>query len=344
MPPPGVGPGSHLAPPPFLQTATPGAAAPASNDPFSQAVTTRSNEVRLVIDEKPVDDAEVGRKTSGRTLTILAGAIVLGSLIGYGAGSTMADRKQYNAAVRDGRDVYDAVRKASDTVNKAKALVDKTVAKAAGGSGAPGVAYDAIEELRALKKPFDAQGFARKRYSAFKPETVDALFEYYNKVNLLWSRIETLAARTLSEKRKAELDRAANAAGEMATSLTGCVPSNEKGNYSCNLVYVTLPPNFNGETWPDKVGVSTKRRGASSEKTVYKGQALGDDADKFVIVTNTAKSVSVLGQQANVFAEYQQDLVQLKTLLDGDNGIVAVQGRLERELGDIARLNEVFAF
>lgn len=327
-------PAGGVAAPPFMQ---PTPAQPP--DPFaSAAVPAGPREVRIVVDEKPVEDAEVGRKKRLRNYILIAAGIVVGLVLGFGFGSTMGDRNTYALAVQDGKDIYAKVREASDTVNRAKRLVDQAVTAARGGGGkAAAVDYEAIEQLRALKKPIDADAFSRKRYSAFNPGTVDALFQYYNNVQNIWERFTSLSARTLGPQQRRLLDNAARAAGEMATQQTGCVPSVVEEQWFCGLVFVH-PPAEQTEAPPTKVMVSTTPTGRTFEKTIYTGaedQNLTASPDNFVILTHTIRSVGVLGQPASAFAEYQRDLMQIKQLMDQT---VEVQGRLETELGNIARL------
>jgi hypothetical protein len=76
------------------------------------------------------------------------------------------------------------------------------------------------------------------------------------------------------------------------------------------------------------------------EKTLYTGQDITESPDNYVILTNPQRSVGVLGEQASEFAQYSAQLADIKQLMDRT---MEVQGRLERELGDIARLQEVFS-
>ena len=342
VPAPGIRPGAPrgVVPPSFGQPAAQ-PAGPA--DPFAAQAPAAvgPREVRLVIDEKPVADAEVGRKARGRFFIIAGAFLAIGLVVGYGAGSMMSDRALYNMAVRDGKDIYQAVRDASDTVTKAQRYIETSLTAARGGPGkSPAVDYQAIEALRALEKPLEADAFSRKRYRAFKPETVDALFEYYNNVQLLWARFETLAARTLPETRRRVLDEAAAAAAAVATP-TGCVPMIEEERFFCGLVYVRIP-----EEQPEgeevKVMVRTTRSSTREfEKTLYTGQDLSENTDNYVILTNPQRSVGVIGEQASEFGQYTAQLAEIKATMDRT---MEVQGRLERELGDVARLEEVFAF
>lgn len=358
VPPPAVAPaplpipGAGVAPPPFIQqqqqAQQQAAAAEAQRkraaDPFGSAVerAPAAHEVRLVIDDKPVDDAEVGRKQRSRNYLLIAAGLVLGLLLGLGMGSVNAERNLYNSAVEDGQAIYQQVRTASDTVNKAKTYIEGAVKKARGGGGQPpAVDYQAIEKLVALEKPFDAGVFNRRKYGAFQPGTVDALFEYYTNVQTLWTQFEGLGATTAGDERRQTLDEACQAVGEMASSQTGCVPMTIEGQYFCGLVYAHAPEEQPPAGEPVKLQVSTTLTGRRFEKTLYTGGDLAEETDSFVILTHTQRSVGVLGERASACAVYQRDLLQIKTLMDRT---AEVQGRLESELGNVARLETVLAF
>lgn len=293
-----------------------------------------------MMDDKPVDDGEIGRKRRGRNVILLVAGVALGCSVGYGMGSIMSDRRVYNVTVRDGASIYKDVKKSSDALQEASKWIDQALRAARGVPGKPPtVDVAAVEALRRLAKPFAAEAFARKRYNNFKVGTVDALFEYYNKVGVLWDKFSTLASRTLPPQRRADLEAAAEVAKSLAGSQTGCVPVFNEGRLVCELVFVSVPREQAGEK-SNQVTVSSTRRGVSSPKTLYAGQDLKVDPGQYVVLTDTPKSVGVLGQQASVFAEYQRDLIALRQLADST---LEVQGRLERELGEIARLREVLS-
>ena len=333
-------PGGIVAPP-FAQKEEPKAATPsqAPADPFAAAQPAAGGpqEVRLVFDDSAVDDAEVGRKKKGRTMLVLGMGLFLGMLLGYGGGSVMNDRKTYNNAVRDGKDLYEAIRESSNTIEEAQRLVDQAVTAARGGPGkAPSVDYEAMEALRGLEKPFEANVFSRKNYFLFEPQTVDSMFEYYNNINLIFSKIEGLVASTSGDERREELNDAAEAAGE-ASALTGCLVQIVENRFTCSLGYVTIPEDGDGsiELRP------SRRSRRSASKQLYTGGDLAEADGEQVILINTERSMGVLGEQASLFAEYVRDVGQVKALLDST---MEIQGRLENSLGEIAAKEEVFAF
>lgn len=325
-------PGGLVAPP-FAQPAPTPSAPPPPTDPFSAAPAQAGpQEVRLVFDDRPVEDEEVGRKKRSRNYLLLGLGLGLGILLGYGAGSMMNDRKTYNAAVRDGKELYEAVRTASAKVTEAQRLVDQAVAGARGAPGkAPSLDYAALETLRGLPKPFEANVFSRKNYNLFEPATVDGLFDYYNHINTIWTRIEGLAASTSGEQRRNELNAAAEAV-EGAGALTGCMLSYTEEQWVCNLVYVRMDEE-------GKAFIRAARRARQeAERPIYTG---GEPEEGQVVLINTAQSMGVLGEQSSLFGEYVRDITQLKAMLDET---VTLQGTLEQSLGQIAANEEIFAF
>jgi len=359
VPPPAVGGGGGVVPPPSIGGAAPSgggavpappfgkkpAAKPKAADPFSakKASAEGPREVRLVIDDSAVADKDVGRKKSGRNFILVGIGLIVGLVVGYGGGSMMSDRNLYNLAVRDGKDIYQSVRDASDVVTKAQRYIDTATGTARGGPGKqPAVDYEAIEALQALEKPLDAHAFARKRYGAFQPQTVDALFEYYNNVNLLWDQFERIANRSLPEARRTALDEAAASTQSMANP-TGCVPAVVDERLVCGLVFVGPNEAGDGTTMMVRASLTTTH---TFEKTLFIGQEeLGEPfletPDNYVLLVHPERSRGVLGEQASLFANFVGSISDTKGLLDRT---VELQGRLETDLGQIARLEEVMAF
>ena len=228
-----------VAPPPF------GAAAkkkPSSADPFatSSGPIAKDREVRIVVDDSAVDDAEIGRQNRGKNTILIVAGILLGLAVGIFCGAVNAERKLFNAAVEDGDAIYETVRDASETVNQAHRLLERTMRAARGAPGTdPTVDAEAISELRSLDIPLAANAFANKRYQAFTPQTVDALFTYYNNVRDLWSRIERLTTLAHGEERLAQLNQAAAVAGNITSNQTGCALQVEDEQLTCVLGFMS---------------------------------------------------------------------------------------------------------
>ncbi|UJR79882.1 hypothetical protein [Sandaracinus amylolyticus] len=332
--------GPDVAPPPFAQPKAPESVRPkAPVDPFAAgpAVAAGPQEVRLVIDDKPVDDSEVGRKQRGRNFLLLGIGLVVGALLGGGFGSMNGRNVLYNVTVRDGHEIYQTVTEASARVLDAQTKIDRLVERAAGHGGqAAGVDYDTITELRGMEVPISAGAFARKNYGAFQPGTVDDLFAYYNNVQLIWERIGRLAATTLNETRRAELDRTAAAAAESATALYGVVPvSNEEAGGIVGSLVLLEP--IEGQT---KLMARARRGGPGRELERFVADTEIGTTPATVLIVDGAQSAGVLSEQLGAFRQYVQDITELKRMMDQT---VEIQGRLTTSLGEIARLQEVFA-
>ncbi len=342
VPPPAIGgaPSTGVPAPPFGQKEE----KKKSSDPFGPKSTADEGprEVRLVIDDKSaVDDKEVGRKKQGRNFILIGVGLIVGLVVGYGGGNMMSDRQLYNLAVRDGKDIYESVRNAADVVTKAQRYVDAATTTARGGPGkAPDVDVEALEALRALEKPLDAHAFARKRYGAFQPQTVDALFEYYNNVNLLWDQFERITNRTLPEARLAAIRSAAEATQGM-TNPSGCVPSVVDDQFVCGLVFLRVDEETGGMMVRASLTTTHEFEKVRYLHSEEQQSAFVENPENFVILNHPERSQGVLGEQASLFANYAASLSEAKGLLDRT---VELQGRLETDLGQIARLEEVMAF
>ena len=351
QPKPAVAPG-EVVPPAVSKPASPGIVAPPFAkpkpkpapvaDPFGSPAgasqAPKPQEVRLVFDDKPVEDAEVGRKRKAKTFMLLGLGALLGLVLGYLSGSVMNDRRIHNMAVRDGQDLYAAVQEASNTVSEVQRLTDEAVRTARGAPGkAPAVDYDAITAMRALEKPFTANVFSRKNYGLFRADVVDAMFDYYNHINQVWARIEAVSAMTSGDTRRQELDASA-ASMENATALIGCLVRVADDRYQCNLGFVRLPEEGEGGI---QIRASQRSR-QEAEKQLWVG---AEDADlssgEFVILINNEQSMGVLGSQSNLFAEYVREIGGIKALIDETTEL---QGRVETGLGEVASNAELFTF
>ncbi len=311
--PPGTMPAARRSAPPAQQFA--------SSDPFAAAQpVAAAQEVRIVFDDKAVSDLEIGRKGNSKIVYAAVAAALVGLAAGWMGGATTDRRAQYNVVLQDTKEIYSTVTNAAPIVEKTQKLLDQAV-RSAGGQN-PTIDTKALEELRKLQKPFEADAFSRKKYGALEAGTVDALFTYYNNVNLLWMKLQSLTARGLNPANREQLERAAKAAG----LEYGCVPFGEGENWGCGLVTLVAAPD--GKT-------KVMLRGASYDKTPFAGQELGTKASDFVIRVDRARSAEVLGQTTSLFTSYVRDLVESKTLVDQT---LEVQGRLIQALGTVAKL------
>lgn len=318
---------------PAARSVPPGTVPAAPLDPFAAAAPAAGpREVRLVIDDKAVSDAEIGRKGAGKFMVAAIAAALVGVAVGWFVGTTARERQIYDLVLADAKDVYKSVNDATTTVEKTQKLLDAALKAAAPAADKQvEVDFKSIDELRKLSKPFPADVFSRKYYRAFGPATVDALFTYYNNTNVLWAKLGLITARAQSQKDT--LEKAAKAADSLAKSEYGCVPFKDGDNFGCGLVNVKRPEDAKD---PTKLQVVT--RGGTYDKTAFAGQDLSAKTSDYVIMIDKGRSNDILGAPTSAFQTYARDLMEAKTLADQT---VEIQGRLIQQLGELAKLQSL---
>jgi hypothetical protein len=330
--------GPDIAPPPFAQPKAaeePKAKPKPPADPFAAGPAAAGpKEVRLVIDEKPVDDSETGRQSRGRSLIVASICLVLGAVIGGGFVSVHERNITYNLSVRDGRAIYNTVNDASARVLEAQQLVDRIAQAAARTDGTRAVDYASITTLRAMENPMPAQNFSRRSYAA---GTVDDLFHYHNNLQRIWESIERLANTALPEARRAELDRTASGVDERANATFGAVlslaPEEAGGGVIGQLAFLEAG------TEEGHVLARGTRTGAGREFALWTPEGEISATPEFVIAIDGAGSTGVLAVQTGAFGEFVRQIQELDQLMDET---VETQGRLTTALGEIASLPEAF--
>lgn len=322
-------------------------ARPAQANPFdimgaapAQAMEKR---VKLVIDDSAVKDAEIGRTSATRNIVLVVVGIGLGLAAGFGLGSTGAERKQYNMAVRDGKDIYKRIDEVSKSLDVASGHLKSAVSASQGGPGKQaGVDYKAIADLRAMERPFSAGEFSRRRYLAFPTPVVDDLFEYYNGINLLWDKFEVLAAKTAGDRAKEALDKSAKAADELISTNYGVAITKAGDSFVGGLVVLRPKPPEAGakpkEGEPPMVLVSSREGGREVERVLFMGQNdFLEKYDNYVVSVDKGRSMGTLGGAANLFGQLRGELTSTQALMDRT---LEVQGKLIKELGKVAALEE----
>lgn len=320
-------------------------AAAASPFDIAAPVPVTERKVRLVIDDSAVKEDELGKKSRSRGIVLVVVGSLLGLAIGFGIASTAADRNQFKMALNDTKDIYARVTEVGKTIEAARSNLKKAVEASQGGPGKVAkVDYAAIEALVALKHPFSADEFSRRRYLAFPTGTVDALFEYYNNINLLWKKFQTIGAKTAGDTKHEALDKAAAAAEQLMASEYGIVLSKSGDMMGASIVIVKPKPPEEGadkkgkdkEDEGTKVLVSSKEGGREVERTLYTGQDdIAEKYDQYVIMVDKGRSMAQLGGAANLFGDLRGDLMEAQALMDRT---AELQGRLVKELGQIAAL------
>jgi hypothetical protein len=300
-------------------------------DPFAAAAPVAgAREVRLVIDDKAVSDAEIGRKGAGKFMVAAIAAALVGIAVGWFVGTTARERQIYDLVLADAKDVYKSVNDATNTIERTQKLLEAALKAAAPAADKQvEVDFKSIDELRKLSKPFPADVFSRKYYRAFGPATVDALFTYYNNTNLLWAKITSLGAKALTPTAKEGLTRSAKSAGDLALTDYGCIPFKADKEFGCGIVAVTK-----GED--GKITANTRQ--GSYEKKAFAGEDLGSKTSDYVIMIDKARSGDVLSGATNQFQNFARDLMEAKTLADQT---VEMQGQLTKSLGNVVKLQSL---
>jgi hypothetical protein len=303
--------------------------------------------VKLVIDDSAVKESEIGRRGGARNMVLVAIGLALGVVAGFGVGSTGADRKQYNMAVRDGKDIYKRIGDVSKVLETAQGHIRAAVDATQGGPGKQAkVDYKAIEDLRAIERPFTAAEFSRRRYLAFPTPVVDDLFEYYNNVNLLWDKFEVLSNKVAGDRAREALDKSAKAAEELISTDYGLVLAKSGDAMIGGLVVARPKPPEPGkepkEGDPQLVLVSSRDGGREVERTLFAGQEdFLEKYDSYVVMIDKGRSMGTLGTAANLFGQLRGEITSTQALMERT---MEVQGRLIKELGKVAALEETAFF
>jgi hypothetical protein len=344
--------------------APPSAAPPAAagRSPFGAAAPSQQvveKKVRLVIDDSAVKDSEIGRKGSVTTMIVagICAAIALG--FGLFIGQTGAQRHLWDLAVADGKDIHTKISEVSKSLDGARTQLRQVVAASQGGPGRKAtVDYKGIEGLVALKRPFAAGEFSRRRYLAFPTNVVDDLFEYYNNINLLWDKFAILGGKTAGQRAREALDKSAEAADGLIASEYGMVIAKDGDNFVGGVVVVRRKPEDEAAAdaaKKDKKGkdkeeapagtimlVASREGGQEVERTLYTGQE--DFAEKYgdyVLVVDKARSMKTLGIGASLYGDYRRELAEAAAIMEKT---AEIQGRLIRDLGKVAALKESSLF
>jgi len=328
-----------IAAPPFMQPKQEQRPAAKSADPFAQAApAVVEKKVTLVIDDSAVSASDIGKKSTMKVIIVLLVGIVVGVTLGFMVGNTAGDRKMWDTVISDTKALYNTITEVSKSVEQAKTQVQTLYSTSQGGPGQKAkVDYSAIESLVAMKRPFAANAFHRKRYMAFQAGTVDDLFDYYNNINLLWDKFTVLGAMTAGKKKRELLDTSARAADALLNYEYGLIPFVQGEAVAGGIVYVERAPvdesqkEDEGET---KLLVASRVGGNQIEKTLWAGQKdITTDPSNYVIMINKSRSMGTLGQVANQFGEFRGEVTKLNLLM---NKTMEIQGRLIKTMGEVA--------
>jgi hypothetical protein len=357
--------GADIAPPPFAKPAeAPRPSQPPKADPFAAGPAVQQV-IRIAADERPVDEAEVGRRQGGRVFLVIGVSLVAGAAMGFGIGGTYERNVLYNTVVRDGQGVYTAVDETSRTVLEAQTQLEALATAAGGGpSGHPSVDYTALTALNGIANPLQASHFSDRAYHLFQAGAVDDLFTYYNNVQLLWDRFRELqeiaagpadgvnvtevaatAVCPMALPLDADAARAAIAAAAEATTAAasaqyvGALSTGADGTVRVALRFAE--PELDATTH-EPTGHILMRAAPTDTATpieLWTPETPITATPTHAIVINSANSAGVLSERLGAFRTYVTVLQETRTLM---TATIEVQGRLTTSLGDIARLEQTF--
>ena len=358
---------NDIAPPPFARPAPePAKPRPSQRpDPFAAAAAA-PQEVRIAVDAKPVDDAEVGRRQGGRIFLVLAASLAVGCALGAGVGTMNARRRLYNTTVTDGHAIYTAVDTASRGVLEAQQHIEALAVAAGGGpSGHPTVSYTDLDALNAQPVPLQAAAFASRNYNAFQPGTVDDLFTYYANIQELWRQFHDLSLIASGPAQRPSIDDFAAVAvcptslgHDQAAARAAIQAAADATATAAAAQYVATLSTGPDGTVRGALRFAEPELGADGNPTghILTHATPGDTGTPIelwtaetaipttathAIVINGGNSAGVLSERLGSFRSYVQALQETRTLM---TGTIEIQGRLTTALGDIARLEEVAAF
>ena len=303
-----------VAPPPFGQPAAPEASAPAQAAPQQQVV-------RLEFDDKLVTDQEVGKGTKMRTIIVSAVVLVAGMGIGWGVGRMLAKRAIFNRTVADAQDIYSSVNEASSDRHRAQTHINAIVEAAVGDETegtAPSIAYDRIEALRASRSPSTRPRSRPRTTTRSRPRSSPTSSPTCGTSTRIWLDVRQLAAESLAQNRRAELEQAVEAAGEGQTNFGAVLHRNDEGHLIGSLGFVSIEQDDDGTP---HVRVRATRGGAPRELQVYEAneQEL-DSTAAFVLDIDGASSRGVLAEQTGSFGLFLQHVAQPEDAPRPDGG------------------------
>lgn len=336
---PGLG---DVAPPAFVQQQQAAAEAArraqaAAEDPFGAAAVAAppAQEVRLVIDEKPVDDREVGRKRSGSIIAIaVTGVIAL--VAGYAVGNMMEAKAQERQTLQAMEQVRSSAANLSSVIQDARSHIDHAIEAGniqmrqgdEGGEGgaAPAVTHppDVDEELitwfasQPSDPPFSPDVYAG-RVGRLRANIVQKITVVQLQLNELWRELR----RHQSSTRVADVRQAIRALDDRA-----------QDNQQLNSLAVVFTRNQAGAALA-QIGVAAPAGNNQQGALVVNGPGITGNATRtmyqtgditsgnlttlaFPIVYNQGGVVSRVRAAAILpWAQYTQRVRDLKSLVDG---------------------------
>jgi hypothetical protein len=331
---PGIpGFGSDVAPPPFVQQQQAAAQAAAraraaAEDPFGAVMSAPvgPQEVRLVIDEKPVDDKEIGRKRTGNLIAIVAtGVIALGG--GYAFGGLMESKAQERQTLSAVNNVRTEFSRIGDLIATIRQKVDRAaergniqVQRGEEGEGQQQAAThppEVDEELitwfreQPPEVPLSPDVYAG-RVGRLRGTVVSKITLVQLQLNEIWQLLQRHARTDVTRVRAALA--AANPQTNELSRMAVAFARNQQGAVFAQLVTVGQPVQPGGQVPISGVGIP-----AGQLRTLYQtGDIRNADLTTILIPVNPQVGVAAqaMAGAAQPWLQYRERVADMKQLAD----------------------------
>lgn len=333
QPPPGIAPPSFLAP------------KKDEEDPFAaSAAAQQAATTQVVFDESAAEELRE-KHTQERTRAVILTAAVTALIaigIGYVIGGVASQRDRFKSAIATSEEIYQAVDAAQAPLDEAYELISRITRKAAEHE----IDFEALEKLRAMPNPFQAEAFAGKDYLLFNPQAVDSLFAFNREAAAVFNQISRFAQNALSANGRARLEASVEADKNMKAARdsafakgfgwmehqVGCRPHTQGPVPRCELVYVDNPPlnEAGNEVTSTTVKAGPNPRSRPYEGKLYTGREdLSKKIDDFIILIDNEKSLGVLGEKASAFTEFVREANRIRTALEENVDKERIRAKVE---------------
>lgn len=332
--PPGIAPPSFLTP------------AKAAEDPFAASAAAQQSveAAQIAFDESAVQEIQA-KHTKERTQSVLitAGITALVAIgIGYVIGGVASQRDRFKSAIATSEEIYQSVDQAQAPLDEAYELISRITRKAAEHE----IDFSALETLRAMPNPFQADAFAGKDYLLFNAQAVDSLFAFNREAAAVFTQISRFSQNALSANGRARLEEAVEAEKNMKAASdsafakgfgwmqhqVGCRPQTGGPVPRCELVYVDTPPLNAAGT---EVTSATVKAGPNPRNRPYEGQLytgredLSKKIDDYIILVDNEKSLGVLGEKTSAFTEFVREANRIRTTLEENVDKERIRAKVE---------------
>jgi hypothetical protein len=336
---PGLG---DVAPPAFVlqqqQAAEAAARARAlSDDPFgaTSAAPAGPQEVRLVIDEKPVDAKEIGRSRTGLVLAVLVVGLA-GAGAGYLIGGTTESKHQEAQTIAAVAGVRSEITRLGDVINQLKTHVDHAAdrgniviaragqddSEAPQAAQTPTHAPDVDEELLSWFReqppdpPMSPDVYAG-RVGRLKTQVVQKLTLVQLETNEVWRQLQAHARMTNPTSVRAAMNVAINPQTNDVNRMLVTFARGPQGGLVGQLVTLAGPQTQQGQALIVPIGGANIA--ANQTRTLYQaGPLTAETLPTYAIpvLNNVGLGVQMQASAILPWVQYRQRVSDLKSRTD----------------------------